>query len=137
MEKISAVLVVRNEESVIEGCLKSLKGFADEIIVVDGYSTDKTRQICKRYGAKIFLQKPRGYCEPFREFGVKKAKNDWILNLDADERITPELKRELAEIMAENKFDAYFLPRKTFFFGHEIKIINPDYQLRFYKKGSI
>jgi glycosyltransferase involved in cell wall biosynthesis len=133
----SVVLIVRNEASTIEGCLKSVKNFSDDIIVIDGFSTDDTVKIAKKYTNKFFFVKPKGYTEPFREFGVSKAKHEWILNLDADERITQELKKEIRQKTEEGEFDAFYIPRKNFFLGHWIKLSYPDYQLRLYKKGAV
>ena len=87
MAKISAVINTLNEAKKIGRCLASLKGFANEVIVVDMMSTDSTRDIVKKYGAKVFKHKRVGYVEPARNFAISKARYDWIIILDADEEI--------------------------------------------------
>lgn len=106
--KISACLVVRNEEPVIERCLKSIKDVVDEIIVVhDGKCEDKTLEICKKYGAKIFVRKYSGNVEGHRVFTYKKAKGDWILQIDADEFLSTNARKNLRKLIKSNKADGY------------------------------
>lgn len=137
---LSVVISCFNEERNIESCLKSVKGFADEIIVVDNNSTDKTNEISKKYTNKIFTQKN----DPLKidlqkNYGFEKAMGDWILSLDADERVTPELQKEITQTLSSNhSFDGYYIPRKNIIFGKWIQhsIWYPDYQLRLFKKGK-
>ncbi|MFN3550202.1 MAG: glycosyltransferase family 2 protein [Endomicrobiia bacterium] len=138
MNKISACLIVRNEEKKIERCLKSIK-WCDEIIVVDQSSTDKTVDIAKKYTDKIFITEPKGICNPDRSFGISKASNDWILLIEADEVITEELKEEIKTSISRNLADIYYVPVKTFFVGRWIKTCGwyPSYIPRIFKKGSI
>ena len=82
MAKISVVINTYNEEKKIGRCLASLKGFANEIIVVDMMSTDRTRELAKKYNAKIFKHKKISYVEPARNFAIEKAKNDCVFILD-------------------------------------------------------
>jgi len=136
---ISVVLTVRNEEKIIADCLNSVK-WADEIIVVDDSSTDNTNKIAKKYTDKVYLHKSVGYVEPVRNFAVAKATGDWILVLDADERIYVSLAHRLREIANTEKEAAGIeIPRKNIIFGKWIKHTGwwPDYQMRFFKKGKL
>ena len=135
--KISALVVVRNEERNIERCLTSLK-FCDEIILVDQESTDKTVDIAKEYTSKIYKNKASGYPEPSRAFAEKKCRGEWIFNIDADEEITPELEKEILRSIKSDKFDAYRIHRNFFFIKKILKHIgSDDYALRLHKKGSL
>ncbi|HUD05229.1 MAG TPA: glycosyltransferase family 2 protein [Patescibacteria group bacterium] len=116
MNKISAIIIARDEEKMIREALESL-GFCDEIIVIDNGSTDKTKQISEEKKAKVYEIKTNDFSE-LRNFGLSKAENDWVLYLDADERIDDELKSSIKKIITdETKYAAYFLRRKNFYFG--------------------
>ena len=119
--KISALLIVFNEEKNIEEALKTVE-FADEIIVLDSFSTDSTVEIIKTKFPKVQLYQNR--FEDFtkqRNLCISYAKNEWILFLDADERITPELKNDiLKEIKKPITQKAYFFKRKFFFKGEKV-----------------
>jgi len=96
---LSIVLATRNEENNIARCLESVKSIADEIIVVDEYSTDKTVEIAKKYGAKVFLEPHHDIFHITKQISLDKAKGDWILQLDADETITTELSNEIKTVI--------------------------------------
>jgi glycosyltransferase involved in cell wall biosynthesis len=106
---ISAILIARNEEKCIRECLESIKT-TDEIIVVDGMSTDRTREICAEYTDLIYTRPPSGHPEPDREFGCGVASYDWVLLMDADEHLCPELTADLHKII-EDGYDGYSIPR--------------------------
>lgn len=139
MNKLSAVLIVRDEENNIKNCLESIK-WVDEIILVDQSSTDRTVDIAKEYTDKIFVTKPKGICNPDRKFGISHAKNDWILLIEADERISLGLKKEIIAAI-NNPFsgESYKIPVKTFFLNKWIKSCGwyPSYVLRLFKKDSV
>lgn len=97
--KLSVVLATRNEEQNLTDCLGSVKSIADEIIVVDEESTDATREIAKKYGAKVFSVKHSPIFHVTKQKAIDKATGDWILQLDADERVTPELAKEIASVI--------------------------------------
>lgn len=97
MKKLSVVLATRNEEDNIGRCLKAIKGIADEIIVIDEYSKDRTRAIAESYGAKVYLEPHHDNFHITKQKAIDKAKGDWILQLDADEVVTPELAKEIIE----------------------------------------
>ncbi len=140
MTKISVVINTRNEEKNLPLALVSVKGLADEIIVVDMESNDKTREIAKKAGAKVYLHKPTGYVEPARNFAISKATGNWILILDADEEIPKKLAQVLGKIAKDGgSADFYRLPRKNIIFGKWIRHSRwwPDYNIRFFKKGKV
>jgi len=97
--KISIVLATRNEEENIAACLESVKKIADEIVVVDEESIDATRKIAKKYGAKVYKVKHEAIFHKTKQKALDKASGDWILQLDADERVTPGLVREIKGIV--------------------------------------
>lgn len=138
---ISVVISAYNEEAKLEDCLKSVKDFAKEIIVVDNSSTDRTGEIAKKYTDKVFVQKndPQKI-DVQKNFGISKATSDWVIVLDADERITPELIHELDSVISNQKSEisGYWIPRKNIIFGKWIEHTGwyPDPQLRFFRKGQ-
>lgn len=99
MKKLSVVLATRNEEANIGPCLESVHGLADEIVVVDEYSTDRTREIAKKYGAKVFLEPHHDIFHITKQKALDKSTGDWILQLDADEVVTCELAKEIVEVL--------------------------------------
>ncbi len=136
---ISAVLTVRNEEKKISDCLESIK-WADEIIVVDDGSSDKTKEIAQKYTSKVFIHKSVGFVEPVRNFAISKASGDWILVIDADERISEGLAKKLIEIShMETTVEVVSIPRKNIIFGKWIQHTGwwPDHQTRFFRKDSM
>lgn len=141
MEKIKISVVVNtfNEEKNLARCLSSVKDFADEIVVVDMHSADKTVEIAKKYKAKIFSHEYTRYVEPARNFALQKATGDWTLLLDADEELPFTLKEELKKIVSENRVDFVKIPRKNIIFNKWIQYSRwwPDYLIRFFKKGKV
>lgn len=133
---VSVNIICRNEEKNIEDCLKSVL-WADEIIVVDGESTDKTVEIAKKYTDKVFINKWEGFANQ-RNFALGKSTGDWVLVLDADERCSPELKEEILSTLSSNNlnFNGFKLPRRNFFLGKWIKYGGwyPGYQFRLFKR---
>lgn len=97
--KLSVVLATRNEELNIGPCLKSVKNITDETIVVDEGSTDKTREIAKSFGARVFRVNHEPIFHKTKQKAIDRATSDWTLQLDADERVTPELAKEIREVM--------------------------------------
>jgi len=136
---ISAVINVRNEAEKLDKCLKSLKNFADEIIVVDMQSNDGSDKIAIKYGAKLYSYKPVKYVEPARNFALSKATGKWIILLDPDEYLPKTLKRELKKITLRHNVDFVRIPRKNIILGKWFRHSNwwPDYLIRFFKKGSV
>jgi glycosyltransferase involved in cell wall biosynthesis len=139
MSKISAVISAFNEEKNLERCLKSLS-FADEIIVIDNSSLDKTAEIAQNYKAKVFKQKNNPQeIDLQNNFGFEKASNTWILSIDADEEVSPELAKEIKETLSKSTtVNGFWIPRKNIIFGKFIEHTGwyPDPQLRLFKKGE-
>lgn len=137
---ISVVISAFNEEKNIQDCIDSVSEFGDEIIVIDNSSTDKTADIAKKSGATVFKQaNDVRKIDLQKNFGFEKATQDWILSLDADERVTPRLATEIKKAIAiEGKVAGYWIPRKNIIFGKWIRhsLWWPDYQLRLFKKGK-
>lgn len=137
--KISAVLITFNEEKNIEDALRSVS-WADELIVVDSGSTDRTREIAERMGARVLVNPWPGFSAQ-KQLAVDSAANDWILSLDADERVSELLKEEIADLRNEGpKADGFRISRLSYYMGRAITHSGwyPDLQLRLFdrRKGS-
>lgn len=136
---ISAVVVTYNEENKLRDCLKSLRGKFDEIVIFDLGSEDNTLEIAKQFKANIYSHPKVDYVEKVRNLSVEKAKGEWVLVLDADERINENLWVKLKGVINEGKYVAVKIPRKNIFFGKWIAHSNwwPDKHVRFFKKGKV
>lgn len=117
---LTAIVLTHNEEKNIKKCLKSLS-FCDERIVLDDCSSDDTKKIAEALGAKVYENKLNDNFSAQRNYGLEKAKNEWVLFLDADEILEENLQKEIEKVVNENKKNAYFIPRKDFLFGKELK----------------
>lgn len=139
MEKISVVINTLNEEKNLAKALASVRQLADEIVVCDMESDDKTQEIAKKAGAKVYEYKRTGYVEPARNFALRQAQGKLILILDADEILPEKLAKKLKEIAKAPNADYYRIPRKNIIFGKWIKHSRwwPDYNIRFFKKGFV
>ncbi len=139
MAKISVVINTLNEEKRLTKTLASIKDFANEIIVVDMASTDSTVEIAQKAGAKVFKHKRINYVEPARNFGIEKAKYDWILIIDADERLPQNLKDYLKKQIKKTEYSFFRIPRKNIIFGKWMLHTGwwPDYNIRFFRKGTV
>lgn len=135
--KISASVIVYNEEANIRELCESIK-WVDEIVIVDSFSSDRTREIAAEFTDKIYEYEFKGYKDK-HEFADSKTTGDWILWMDADERVTPELRSEI-EALKEREIlpDGFEMPRRTWFAGRWIKHSGwyPDYQMRLYRKEA-
>jgi glycosyltransferase involved in cell wall biosynthesis len=136
--KISVVLAVYNEVENIAACLESVKSFCDEIIVVDGSSTDDTALIAKKCGAHVIVTDNKPMFHTNKQMAIDKARGDWVLQLDADERITPDLALEIQTSVHNEKINGYWIPRKNYFLGRFLMKggVYPDYTLRLYRRGK-
>ena len=139
MTKISVVINTLNEEKNLPRAIASVKGLADEIIVVDMKSEDNTLNIAKKAGAKVYEYKRMGYVEPARNFAIGKAKGEWILILDADEQLPKPLINKLKKIVKNPTANYYRLPRKNIIFRKWMKHSRwwPDYNIRFFQKEFV
>ncbi len=134
---LSAVIITKNEARNIARCLESLK-IVDEIIVIDSQSTDRTVEIAENIGAKVYTLQWKGFGAAKQE-GVNRASGKWILSLDADEALTPELAEEIRDIIGkDNDYAGYHLKRRTMFLGRWIYHCGwyPDYVLRLFQKAK-
>ncbi len=127
---LSAVVITCNEESNIARCLESLS-FADEIVVLDSFSTDRTVEIARRYTDNVSSREFAGFSDQ-KNAALALARQDWVLVIDADEVVSPELADEIRAAVASREFDAYQMPRSTEFIGRRLRFCgwSPDYQLR-------
>jgi len=134
--KISAIVITKNEENNISDCLETIK-WADEIIVVDSGSDDNTIAIAKKSTVKVYNIENQSITEK-RIYSITKTCNDWILFLDADERITEELKNEITSLELDEETAGYHINRRNYWFGKWIKhsANYPDYQLRLFNKNK-
>ncbi|MEK6409925.1 MAG: glycosyltransferase family 2 protein [Acidobacteriota bacterium] len=134
--KITATVITLNEEHNIADALETLS-WADEIIVVDSESTDRTVEIARRFTDRVYVKSWPGYSAQ-KNFAAEQASNDWILSLDADERVSKELAGEIRQLKsgAEPEAAVFRIPRRTFYLGRWIKHSGwrPDYKLRLYHR---
>lgn len=136
--RISATVITLNEEHNIADALKSLR-WADEIIVVDSESTDRTIEIARQFTDRVFVRQWPGFSSQ-KNFAAEQALNQWIFNLDADERVSDELVREIEALKNGPEPDAagYEMPRLTFYLGRWIRHSGwyPDHKLRLYRRDA-
>ena len=127
MTKLSVVIIARNEEHNMPRCLESVKPVADEIVVVDSMSADRTASLCREFGCKVFLREFDGYGTQ-KQFAVDQASNDWILSVDADEILSEELQNEINLLFRHNPHpgvqipqSAYNIPFSLYFMGRILR----------------
>lgn len=138
MHNISVAIATFNEEKNIGKCLESVWNWVSEIVLVDGSSKDNTVEIAKKYKAKIIIaDNPKNF-HINKQKAIDACKSEWILQLDADELVSNELKKEILDVTGKNKVDGYWIPRKNYFLGRWLSKGGqyPDYTLRLYKKGK-
>ncbi len=139
MPQISVVIIAFNEEKNIGRCLESVKDIADDIVVLDSGSTDKTKEICKSYGANVFHQDFLGHLEQ-KNKAITFAKFPHVLSLDSDEALDETLKKSILEVKKNWTKDGYYMNRLTSYCGHWVKHCNwyPDKKLRLWdsRKGK-
>lgn len=136
---LSVVLAVYNEEKNIAKCLDSVENLADEIVIVDGGSKDQTVEIAKKYGARVIVKNNPPIFHINKNRAIDAAKSDWVLQLDADERVTSPLAEEIKKIISSNtKFNGFWIPRCNFFLTRFLTKGGqyPDYTMRLYRKGK-
>ena len=131
---LSVIILTKNEEERIGVCLESVK-WADEIIVVDNGSTDNTLDLVKKYTDKIFTFKDQDF-STLRNKGMEKASGDWVLYVDADERVLDSLREEIKSSMTASNFSAFAISRRNIIFGREVRYgpFWPDWVIRLLKK---
>jgi glycosyltransferase involved in cell wall biosynthesis len=138
MNGISATVITKNEEANIERCLLSLD-FADEIVVVDSESTDRTVEMARKHTSRVLVNKWPGHIQQ-KNYAIEQTSNQWVLSLDADEEITPGLRQEILELRSRSfdGRDGFYLPRRSIFMGRWIQHCGwyPDYHLRLFDKSK-
>lgn len=138
--RLSVAIATYNEEKNLPECLQSVKGLADEVVVVDGSSTDKTVEVAKKFKAKVVVTNNPPIFHINKQKAIDKCRGEWILQLDADERVSLELAQELKSVIknCQSEADAYFIPRKNYFLGRWLRKTGqyPDGVIRFFKKGK-
>ena len=137
---VSVLIHTLNEEKNIRNCLETVK-WADEIIIVDMYSEDRTVEIAREYTDKIFSFERLGYADPARQFSLKKASNNWILSVDADELVPKKLRDKIFSIMNADAADVVYVPHNNYFFGDLVRYVgwgaSQDFHARFFKKDFL
>ena len=136
MTKLSVIIIVKNEADNIGACIASV-AWADEIIVVDSGSSDATVEICRGLGAKVFVHDWPGY-GPQKNRALDYASHDWVLSLDADERVTPELRAEIESVLQNPQADGYEISRLSSFCGRFMHHSgwSPDFVLRLFRRSK-
>src|SRR5207245_5046689 len=134
---IAAVVITKDEERNIADCLASV-AWVDEMIVVDAESSDRTVELAKAYTPKVFVHTWQGY-GPQKNFAMAQATADWILIVDADERVSDELREEIQALLQKlGPAIAFQIPRRNFYYGRWVKWggTYPDYQIRLFRTGA-
>lgn len=134
---VTGVIIAKNEEKMIGEALRSIS-WVDDLLVIDSGSEDKTILVSKKAGARVETSNGKNFSE-WRNKALKEAKGDWILYIDADERVTNELKEEIIKAINSPKCTAYAIPRKNIILAQEFRFggQRPDYVKRLYKKESL
>ena len=138
MIELSVVILTKNEERNIKDCLESVIGWADEILIIDDMSTDNTLEIAKKYTDRVITKK-MDIEGRHRNFAYSQAKNLWVLSLDADERATEDLKKEIEKsINPDTKYNGFTLPRRNFIGNYWVKYGGwyPSPQLKLFRKDK-
>jgi len=133
---LSVALITKNEEDRLKKTLSAIKDLADEIIVVDSGSTDRTREIARSFGAKVFTEEWKGYALQ-RQSALQKCRGKWVLFLDADEVLSDELKEEIKRVLKNPTAEGYLIKRKTVYLGKVLNHIwDSDWVLRLVKRDA-
>lgn len=133
---LSVVIITRNEAEAIRDCLESVR-FAGQVVVLDSASSDGTAEICREYGAEVFEAGDWPGFGPQKNRAIARATGDWVLSLDADERVTPELRAEIERAIAAPEADAYRIPRLSRYLTRYMRHSgwHPDHVTRLFRRG--
>lgn len=136
---LSVLVLTKNEGKFIGDCLKSVCGWADEVVLADTGSTDETLEIAKRFEIRVFQTLKGGSFCDWRNFILSEAKGDWVFYLDADERATEKLKEEIDQRVGRETYQAYAIPRRNFLLKQEMKHGGwaPDYVKRLFERRKL
>ncbi len=134
---LTCTIVCYDEEENIRAALESVK-WCDEIVVVDSFSRDRTVEICREYTDRIYQREWPGFVEQ-KAFALEQARHPWVLNLDADERVSAELRREIEETLRQPTADGYYIPRLVYYLGRWWHRGGwyPDYRLRLFRRDRV
>jgi glycosyltransferase involved in cell wall biosynthesis len=136
VKRLSAAIITWNEEERLRACLESV-AWADEVVVVDAESTDKTVMIAREFTDRVWARPWPGFAAQ-KNFALEQTTGEWVLSLDADERVAGELRAEIERVLgARAAADGYSIPRKNFFWGAWVRHggLYPDWQLRLFRRG--
>src|SRR3989344_520225 len=139
MKKISVAIAAYNEEENLDRCLASVEDWTDELVIVDGGSTDKTLEVARRYGAKIIQTDNPAIFHINKQKAVDACIGEWVLQLDTDEVVSSELRREITQtISSKSSRNGYFIPRKNYLLNHWLRKGGqyPDYVIRLFRRGK-
>lgn len=135
--RLSAVVITKDEEERVRACLESV-AWADEVVVVDAESTDKTAQIAREFTDHVYVRPWPGFAAQ-KNFGLEQATGDWTLSVDADEEVSRELREEIEAVLAASgaACAGYRIPRRNLFWGRWVRYggLYPDWQLRLFRRG--
>lgn len=120
MKGVSAAIIVFNEEQRLPACLASLEGFEDVVVIVDSRTTDRSAKVAESFGCRVYVEEWRGF-GPQKQLAVERCGNDWVLIIDADERLPAETKEAIFHVVESPKSDAYSFPRKNYLSGRWIR----------------
>ncbi|HCF60964.1 MAG TPA: hypothetical protein DFS52_23575 [Myxococcales bacterium] len=136
MARLSVTIITKDEERDLPACLASV-AFADEVIVVDAQSSDRTRELARAAGATVFENPWPGYAAQKR-FAMERASGDWVLNLDADERVSPELREALPAALAQDELDGYQVAFRTWILGRRVRFgaFSGERHLRLFRRAK-
>lgn len=136
MTRLTVTVITWNEEERLRPCLESV-AWAEEIVVVDAESTDKTVELAREFTDRVWVRPWPGFAAQ-KNFALDQATGEWVLSLDADERVTPELRGEIETAIAGGAADGYAIPRRNFFWGAWVRHgrLYPDYQRRLFRRGK-
>ena len=134
---VSAVIIARNEEKMIANCIDTLR-WCNEIIVIDNDSSDGTAELAKRQGAQVVSMNTGTFAD-FRNKGKSESQSDWVLYVDADERVSPKLKKDIQRAVRNVEFQAYRIPRNNIHYGTVMQHGGwyPDYVVRLFRKKAL
>ncbi len=136
MSELSVFIITRNEAIDLPGCLNSLKGLADDIVVVDSHSTDDTVAICQDAGVRVVSRVFDGFGSQ-KQFALEQTRHPWVLSIDADERVTPELSYEIKMLVrSKSPHAGYRIRRQFYFLGKRLRFggVGSDWVLRLFRK---
>ncbi len=138
MKTLSVAIATYNEEANLGRCLDSVVSWVDEIVVIDGSSTDRTVEIAKKFKAKVFVTDNPEMFHINKQKALNSSSGEWILQLDADEIVSEDLKKEIIKVISSQLINGYFIPRKNFFMGKWMRKggLYPDYVARLFQKGK-